>query len=128
MDSGTTETSLDQHFYSALIDELKAYCERGEEECGRSSFFKVCFQKNTEEDVFFSSFPSIFFYFASENVQIEWKPEDYLFKQHSEEYCLGVSPYIQNVLAGSFFKNYDVFFDNSEQKIGFWRADCKKLS
>ena len=59
---------------------------------------------------------------------MKWYPQDYLVEplEGNSHLCIGVKA-LKNVILGAILmRNYDVFFDRTDKKVGFVRANCQK--
>ena len=61
---------------------------------------------------------------------MHWEPMDYLVKpiDGADHLCIGVKT-LKNIIFGAvLLRNYDVFFDRTDKKVGFVRSNCGKDS
>ncbi len=59
---------------------------------------------------------------------MDWYPLDYLVSplDGDDHLCIGVKA-LKNVILGAvLLRNYDIFFDRTDKKVGFVRANCGK--
>lgn len=128
-DTGTTFLYLPSDLMSQFTKQFSAHCTKSVDNCASQKKYKECYlwdkTKYPVLNDFLASFPVITFYF-NENVPYKWYPQDYLVQplDSALHYCIGVKSLSHTILGALFMRNYDIFFDRTEKRIGFRRANC----
>merc|ERR1712038_635847 len=106
IDSGTTFTYVPTIIYNAIKLHFQWFCSVDEENhCkGKMQFERqgyLCFSYSEKEFPegpydYFRSFPILRFMLGTEeeNVTLNWYPSEYLYREHSDKYCVALD--IQN--------------------------------
>lgn len=96
IDSGTTVTYLPRDLFKQVIDRLKQDCNKNDnDKCLGYMHYEsgdLCIDQRYDIslDKFFNSFSTIKIKFNSE-IEISWKPENYLVFLKERTYCIGIN-------------------------------------
>ncbi len=138
IDSGTTVTYLPKQLFQQVIDRLKQDCNKNDKDkcLGYMHYDSgdLCIDQRFDISLekFYISFPTIKVKFNSE-VEVQWKPENYLVFLKERTYCIGINDWgyikVKNrrneiLLGTTFMHNKDIIFDLEHKKIGIISADC----
>lgn len=101
-DSGTTITYFEQTLYDAVVGLLR---EKQKTVVLEGNCFTVSSENDLNQKL--SQFPVLNFYFG--NSLYQWHPRDYFTNDDIDsQYCLTIEKYHQNILGGTFMRNYNI--------------------
>jgi hypothetical protein len=138
IDSGTTVSYMPKQLFQQVIERLKQDCNKNDKDkCLGFMHYDsgdLCIDQRYDVSLekFFNSFQTIIVKFNSE-VEVQWKPENYLVFLKDRTYCIGINDwgyiYYKNrrneiLLGTTFMHNKDIIFDLEHKKIGFISANC----
>lgn len=59
-------------------------------------------------------------------MDFEWYPSEYLYREKTDQYCIGAEKYSRNeiIIGGTMMRQHNFIFDVEENKVGIARASC----
>lgn len=128
-DTGTTFLYLPPDLISMFKSGFNNHCSKSPANCAHHDKYRECYywdkSRYANLNDFFKTFPIMTFYFNG-NIPYKWHPQDYLVLplDSNTHYCIGVKTLSHTILGAIFMRNYDIYFDRTNKKISFTRANC----